>query len=525
MPWLCLIATTLAALVINEVLYDPPGPDSGYEFVELFNPGPDPVALDAFELRFVNGSDPTSVDVVWRGDPTAALGPGAFFVVGEEQVPERDRTATLGLQNGDEALVLARAGLPVDVVAWGEDLGLGEGGAVEGGHSTSIGRVPDGADSGNNRVDLRALPSPTPGAANLPAEQFALAEWWTDPVWREDAGSLVLHTRVVAIGWRAQQLGQVEVWGRTEHLAAAPGDTTHFEFLREVVPGAVDVGIVLRGGSAIAEVGPARVWCGVSDLVLTEVQPRPVDGEPEWVEILNRGAGPVDLEGWALRDRGGAQRLLGTGVVVARGERLVFTSDARRLRDLHPGLAATCLEPSGGWPTLNDTDPGGGVAADSLHLIAPGGEVVDLVTWRRADIDDRGRSLQRSSIEHGRRSLWLPSVDAASPGAEGAGERRQWPSGGMICRPDPFTPDGDGDRDVLEILLAQGSVRAITVFDLQGDLVRELEVVVAGDRAVARWDGTDARGRSVPAGAWVVVAETTEPPRFQRRVVGLGRNR
>jgi hypothetical protein len=94
----------------------------------------------------------------------------------------------------------------------------------------------------------------------------------------------------------------------------------------------------------------------------------------------------------------------------------------------------------------------------------------------------------------------------------------------MSCLPDPFTPDGDGDGDVLEVLLVQAAaVRSISVFDLQGDLVRVLDLVLAGDRALARWDGTDSRGRPVPAGAWVVVAELDGQKAISRAVVGLGR--
>ena len=95
----------------------------------------------------------------------------------------------------------------------------------------------------------------------------------------------------------------------------------------------------------------------------------------------------------------------------------------------------------------------------------------------------------------------------------------------MRCAPDPFTPDGDGVDDVLEILVLLPAVRRVVVFDLRGDPVRSLEFVEAGGRVAARWDGTDAQGRPVPPGAWVVVVEPEGAGPPLRQVVGLGRVR
>jgi hypothetical protein len=519
--WQCLIAGVLAAVVINEVMFDPPGSDSGHEFVELYNPGPDPVDLEGFQLHFVNGTAPVPPEPVWRGDPHA-LAAGGFFVVGGDQVGERDRTTNLGLQNGDEALLLVRDGATVDAVAWGEDLGLGEGQPVLGGIGAAVGRVPDGRDSGDNRTDFRELPTPTPGGPNLAADRFDLAGWRAEPVWREDAGPLLLRVWLVATGWAERQHGVAEFWGDAHALALAAGDTTEIELIRDVQPGALEAELRVTIGGQVVIDEALPLWCGASDLTFTEVQPRPADGEPEWFELHNRGTAPLSMEGWGVRDRGGSSRELATNLIVEAGERVVFTADASRLAGFY-GSSARILEPQGGWPTLNDTDPGGGAAADSLHLVSPDGAIVDLVTWRRSEIEERGRSLQRGRVEPGQASLWLPSVDGPTPGAVGEGEFRRWPQAGMVCGPDPFTPDGDGSGDELEILLTGFQVRAVSVFDLQGDVVRTLTVTRAGDRALARWDGTDTRGRPAPPGAWVIVAEPEGAGPVLRCVIGLGR--
>ena len=43
-------------LVLNEVLYDPAGPDGGHEFVEIYNCGTAPVSLAGVRLLFANGA-------------------------------------------------------------------------------------------------------------------------------------------------------------------------------------------------------------------------------------------------------------------------------------------------------------------------------------------------------------------------------------------------------------------------------------------------------------------------------------
>lgn len=538
MHWSCLalsaaagsaLLPTLAALVVNEVLYDPVGPDAGQEFVELFNSGVEPVALDAAQLRFVNGSAPSSSLVVWSGEPGLSLAPGAFFVLGADQVEDRDRTVTLGLQNGDEALELWVDASRVDAVAWGaNDLALGEGSPAPPAPGQSLGRVPDGQDTDENARDFRALPAPTPGRVNLAAEDFALVRWTADPVWREDPGPVDLELELEAVGWAAIQRGRIEVDPDAWTLSAAAGDTVRIRVALDCALGPSPVQI--RFGAEptrMRDLAAVPLHCGIGALVLTEVQPRPADGEPEWLELRNRSGATLALAGWALRDRGGPSRALTDGDSLAAGARVVLTSDPAGLLARYPGTPSRILVPLGGWPSLNDTGKDAASAADSLHLLDPSGAVVDLVTWRAADIEERGRPLQRGALEPGQVSLWLPAVAGATPGAGAADEGRAWPPGGLLCVPDPFTPDGDGQGDELEVLVVGAFSRAdARVFDLRGDLVRELPLVGSSSRRVARWDGRDTTGRPVPSGAYVVVVETDgEVPKRLRRVVGLGRAR
>ena len=63
----------LSPLVINEICYDPVGPDGGAEFVELLNPGPLTVGLAGVRLEFANGAEEPAWRTRWTGGPADSL--------------------------------------------------------------------------------------------------------------------------------------------------------------------------------------------------------------------------------------------------------------------------------------------------------------------------------------------------------------------------------------------------------------------------------------------------------------------
>ena len=152
--------------VINELLYDPVGPDAGWEFVELF--GPPGASVDGLWLEAINGADgrPLFAPVRLEG----RFSPTGFFVVGGAFVPERDQLLEVTIQNGPETVLVTTCdGVVRDALAWGNPTG-----AQLFGHGTpalsvpagrSLGRLPDGFDSRDNRSDFIGF-RPTPGRTN-----------------------------------------------------------------------------------------------------------------------------------------------------------------------------------------------------------------------------------------------------------------------------------------------------------------------------------------------------------------------
>ena len=169
-----------AQLVINEVDYDQLGTDAA-EYIEILNVGATAFPLQYLQVVMVNGN--AGGAVVYRtleSSSWPALGPGEYFVIcASAAVPECDAVVTPAtnlIQNGSPDAIALVTTQPVpmviDALSYGGSVpGYTEGMGTPAEDSNlvggiSIGRYPDGADSGDNAVDF-ALMCSTPGAINL----------------------------------------------------------------------------------------------------------------------------------------------------------------------------------------------------------------------------------------------------------------------------------------------------------------------------------------------------------------------
>lgn len=520
-----LTAPASASLTLNEILYDPAGPDGDHEYVELHNSGPVAVSLDGVELLFLNGADPQEPRLLWRGSPGQEVPAEGWFVVGEPAVEEADARSELSLQNGPDALWLRRGGEILDRVAWGEIEGLGEGSPAEDVAGQSLGRVPDGLDSGNNARDLRPLDEPTPGAENLPAVRWRLDRLEPEPPWLPRPGRVEVRVELSAVGWASTQSASVDLVGAASGSALsvtlAAGESRELRWWLDVDAHRDSVLVRIEAAGLRRRLGrPFRV--GPAAVVLNEVMARPSSGEPEWVELHNLGSERVDLSSWALSDSDREPRPLGEGIELPPRGFVVLTADPE---ELEASAAVAGVRPAGGWPALNQSDGEEGFA-DELLLFDAEGRVVDHLRWTAERLSEAGRSLERALVSDATPSVWIEAPRGASPGRANDTARQALPDAGLQARPNPFSPDGDGQEDFLHVALRDAERAAMVeaeVFDLAGDRVRRLRA--AGSGAVRQWiwDGRDERGERVPAGAYVLVLRPTTPAgRTWRRLVAVG---
>ena len=164
-------------LVINELDYDQEGTDTA-DFAELYNAGDCTLDTAGVVLALINGGavDAPSYRDVDLTQAGASIAPGQFVVVGRPELAASMPVdtaliaiETFAIQNGSpDGLRLSQADALLDAVTYG--------GVIEGvtetastpadGGSGSLGRCPDGLDTGDGSADFAFHATPTPGAPN-----------------------------------------------------------------------------------------------------------------------------------------------------------------------------------------------------------------------------------------------------------------------------------------------------------------------------------------------------------------------
>jgi hypothetical protein len=517
------------SVVINEVLYDPEGSDTGREFVELFNRSDRDVCLYYYEVSTGNGAYPDRWKSEWRGSRGDTITAGGFFVIGEDEVyPAPDYVTSLDLQNGPDAVKLVSPDRDTDLVGWGqhEFAQYYEGApAAATGSGLSLGRDPDGHDTDDNSSDFASLPEPTPGDFNRPPFDLAVERACLSRYSLPGHGLLQIVSTVMNAG--TARCGE----GASVGISCC-GSTGTAGLPEDLDPGdshRVALSIPNAGGG----LHPLTVWLTYqpdrwhgndtlatsilvwpAPLVINEVMFKPDSRECEWVELLNTSSGFIDLKDWTFEDSGGRRRLIAeVNLSLEAGEFALLAEDVSCLLDLYPHLDCRVLRPSGGWPTLNDTDGRDGFA-DMVVIRDPLGTCVDSVAYK-SGWGEAGRSIERieGSARTASASNWSPhyGTGSGSPGSPNS-VAILLPEGGGLLRlnPSTFSPDGDGRDDVLtlSVEMPAPAVVRLRVFDVNG---RPVATLLDGDlveeRRVTFWDGSLTRGSAAPVGVYIVLLE------------------
>lgn len=528
-------------VLLNEVLYDPEGPDEGAEFVELWNPEDFPVSLEGISIEAGNGASPGSWALLWMGGPADSIPSHAPHLIAGSAVAGT-------MQNGPDAVRLTRDGAVLDLLGYGAllDPSMFEGSpAPDAPSGQSLARVGDGIDTGVNRDDWAVEPAPTPGRVNHPEIGIAFLKpailLQPEVPWPGDA--VAASVRVRCVGRRALGAGEWSVTlERSESpglpLALAPGPplapgdsaAVPLPFRAPPARGPFVLRAVLRvsaAGVALLDTARVEVRAGPGPAVVSEFAFRGPIGE--WVEI-ECVESISDLGALSLSDRSGRPMPIdrgGTPRSAPAGARLVLAESPASVRSRYALPDSVVLGLLGGWPPLNDADGEDG-RADVIRLYDGGGPLCDAVPYG-SSYADRGGSVERLApdLPSAARGTWSESID---------------PSGGTPGRPNSLrvAPGGPGNRGALlaasarSVLRSGGEVRRpvllrltseargrrlrIDVRDLRG---RTRRVLARGQRfageAALLWDGRDDGGEPVPPGIYVVRAEAdaedTLPPR------------
>ncbi len=541
-PLLAPSGRACADLVLNEVLYDPEGPDEGSEFVELWNPDSTALPLEGISIEAGDGGKPGSWSLIYAGAAGDSVPPRRAFLV--------PGSALRGaIQNGPDALRLVRAGVVLDLLGYGAltapELYRGAP-AADAASGESLARVRDGVDTGSNATDWTPEAEPSPGRANHPDVRLAIARGSAalTPEVPWPGQQALLHVTVRNRGllaidaprWRVEAAirGAADADATWPPVPAsicpgvtiAPGESA---IARCAIPtpasGRFDVRVTLRdlgpagpADPAIADTAVILTRSGAGSLVVNEIAFRD-RGAGEWVELFAREEVP-DFGEFALSDAGGRAYAIDRGPMpraAREGELFVLAESPALVRAAYALPESLVLGCRGGWPSLNDTG-GEDEFADRVRILDARGIPSDVVPYR-AEYTERGGSIERlgAALPSASPGSWSESIDprAGTPGrpnsvqAPGPGETagRLLLAASRVLRRRPGAP-------VAPVVLAFGEVargRRVRVFvhDLLGRPRRRL---VDGQRVLGGaafiWDGRDDAGEPVPAGTYVARAET-----------------
>ena len=523
------VSPASGGLLLNEVLYDPDGPDDGFEFVELWNPDSTGFPLEGISVEAGDGSRPGSWTVIYTGAPGDSVPPRSPFLIAGSALHG-------AMQNGPDAVRLTRDGVVLDVLGYGAlaDPELSEGSpAPDAPSGQSLARMRDGVDTGSNAAGWAADPEPTPGRANHPDVRLAIGRASLDPEvpWPGEAFTLSADVKnrgrlpVEESRYRLDAFLGSDPAASVPVESLAPGESARVMCsLPAPAAGSFELLLVLRDlrgepNDAIADTLRVEARAGAGPLLVNEIAFHD-RGVGEWVEIAARESIP-DLGAWSLSDgtdhrdsidRGASPRPL------RAGDLLVLAESPAAVRSFYSLPESLVLGCRGGWPALNDTDGRDGFA-DRVRVLDPAGIASDAVPYR-AEYAARDASLERlaAGLPSGSAGTWAECVDprAGTPGRPNsmrAPDEAGIPAGRLLVASSPVLRRAPGAPVTAVVLsfgpAARGARVRVLVHDLLGRTRRHLidGIRVLGEAAFL-WDGTDDAGVPVAAGAYVARAET-----------------
>lgn len=249
------------------------------------------------------------------------------------------------------------------------------------------------------------------------------------------------------------------------------------------------------------------------DLVINEILADPYTGGSDFIEIRNNSTKVIDLFGYALAnyddDTIANIKAISQHFIILVNDFAVITADSNSVKQFYPAtvggkfiqmLLPTYSNDSGTVFLLNGTN------------------VVDQVSytgdWQFALLNDTdGKSLERidpygASNDINNWHTASETVGFATPGRENSQVLYGEHDGVISLTKDIFSPDNDGNEDVLQInydMVNAGMLATLSIFDDRGREIRKLvKSQIIGSKGSFTWDGINEDNQKASIGTYVL---------------------
>ena len=357
-------------VVINEVLYDPDGADTGYERIELYNNSNLTLNLQDWTIEKAG----STFELIFAF-PNINIEPYGFLLVGEEFVPNTDLITNLAFQNGgsetDGIRLISVDGLFTDTILYDfpntndlpDDISNpGEHFAPDVGDGNTLARKYDGEDSNNCETDFFECVEPTPGGSNFYPIDLAISnlEIYENEgeYWLQTEVSNLSTENVDNLAASIKVMLNDTLYG-TYELPAIPAEST-IVFSCQI--GGLSIGyhqitvelIYFYDNELWNNHVESSLLNGDSPFVLNEIMFKPLSANQEWVEIFNRTDCVYNVDNLRIMDAsGGTISFYGN---IPPLDFIVVCQDTILFLQTYPEVAPEKVIFASQWTSLNNTD-------------------------------------------------------------------------------------------------------------------------------------------------------------------------
>ncbi len=505
-------------VVINEVMYDPSGSDSGYEWIELYNPNLSMVNLMNWKIQKAG----TSFSNVFTFSEIM-IGSGCFLLIGETNIENADIITTLGFQNGGSATdgirLVSADELYTDTILYDspnsndleDDTGnIGDIFAPDVSGGNTLARKKDGEDTDNCEIDWFECSNPTPGEQNfypvdLAVDSLEITQfegiYWVN-IWVVNLSTEYVHNSASSV-----QIAVNEgFWAEFNLPEIYPGEIININIeLGSFEQGIYIVGVNLNYFYDIEldnNSSNSSFLVGSSPIVFNEIMFKPEEDAPEWIELYNYSECGYYVDNFVIFDASGGEiRFSGE---IESLDYLVVTENKELLLEQYPSAPVDKIITAESWTALNNTD-------EILELVDIYGTDYETIEYTGED-SQTDVSLERiNPYLLSELCNWGYSIRGATPGQRNSIYVVYLPENVKLSvKPNPFSPTR-GERTILSFKLPEKlSTVTMRVFDLKGRMIKRLvdQTPQAAEGEII-WDGKDDTKKFLPVGIYLVLMEAT----------------